>query len=147
MLTEEERERFVEFYRQIGDNIRTHGQHVQGVGASPPFFYTIGNAGAGLPELLMIGAFPLDIVMPALNIIGHNMREAGKAPEPGLLDIDWTYPFKLRECTPRARRDFTIQAGQFYRREDYRVMQVMLCDKAGRYQDDDACTLAKVELP
>lgn len=38
-----------------------------------------------------------------------------------------------------ARRNYTIQAGQFYGHEDYEVQQILFPDRSGRYLDDPRC--------
>lgn len=129
--------------REIRKNIEIRAQHVFAVfpdGArTPGFAYTIGNVIRGLPELLIIGSFPPTFAATILNELGDKMREDGRPLPEDLVDIAWTYPFKVRRAGPSARSRFTIQAGQYWRTEDYDVLQVMICDREGRYPGDEGC--------
>ncbi|MCV9964195.1 DUF4262 domain-containing protein [Pararhizobium sp. BT-229] len=130
--------------RDVRNNILLAGQHIQAVfprvgGTGDTFFYTIGNAERGLPELLLIGGFRPEIAMHMLNEIAQYMRERGKAPEEGFLDIGWTLPFKVRKAGGNVRTEYTAQAGEYLGHERYEVIQVMICDGEGRYPGDDGC--------
>lgn len=132
--------------RAVRNNIEMAGQHIQGVfprrgEEGNSFFYTIGNAERGLPELLLIGNLPNHIAVVALNEIGQYMRERGKQPAEGLLDIGWSFPFKVRIAGGDVRSVFTVQAGKYLGHEGYDVVQVMICDKDGRYPGDEGCQL------
>ena len=128
----------------ISDNINMHGQHLFGIfptedGQEPAFFYTIGNALKGLPELLLVGNFPPNIASGILNDFGQKMREDNKPLVEGLVDIGWSFPFKVRNAGGDVRDRFTIQAGRFLDREDYDVQQIMVCDPEGKYPGDEGC--------
>lgn len=132
--------------RAVRNNIEMAGQHIQGVfpvigDEGHCFFYTIGNAARGLPELLLIGNLPDRIAVQAMNEIGQYMRERGKQPDEGLLDIGWSFPFKIRNAGGDVRSRYTVQAGQYLGHEGYDVVQVMICDKEGRYPGDEGCQL------
>lgn len=128
----------------IEANIKAAGQHIYGIfdpeQKQDSFAYTVGNASQGFPELLIIGNFPSRIMMMILNAVGTHMRNAAAPIEEGMLDIDWTFPFKIRKAGDRAKADFTIQAGQYLGHEDYEVLQVMICDKNGKYPGDEGIT-------
>ncbi|MCS4088447.1 DUF4262 domain-containing protein [Rhizobium sp. BK176] len=127
--------------RVMRNNILMAGQHIQAVfgDKGERFFYTIGNAELGLPELLLIGNFPDQFAAQALNEIGQYMRGRGKPPAEGLLDIGWTMPFKVRNAGGNVRTEFTAQAGEYLGHERYAVVQVMICDRDGRYPGDPGC--------
>jgi hypothetical protein len=132
--------------RRIRSDILLAGQTIQAVfprigETGTPFFYTIGNAELGLPELLLIGGFPNVIVMRMLNELGQYMRERGKALDEGMLDIGWTFPFKIRKAGGEVKTEYTAQAGEYLGHERYDVLQVMICDAEGRYPGDDGCQL------
>jgi hypothetical protein len=135
-----------DFKKAIRTNIERVGQHIQGVFPLAGedgvcFFYTVGNADRGLPELLLIGNLPQHIAVVALNEVGQYMRERGKQPAEGLLDIGWSFPFKIRHAGGDVRAKYTFQAGQYLGHEGYDVLQVMVCDKEGRYPGDKDCQL------
>lgn len=130
------------FQETIQHNIDTAGQHLFGIfptvkDPGTPFIYTIGNSLLGLPELLIIGNFTPNILGHALNELGKAMRSAGEPFDEGMVDIDWSFPFKLRKTGPLAKSEYTIQAGQYLGHEDYTVMQVMICDPSGLYPGDE----------
>lgn len=131
--------------------VETCGQAVQGVFPSKgedftQFFYTIGNAGRGLPELLVIGALRRETALELLNTLGGIMRDRGHPYEDGLVDIGWNFPVKFRTAGPSAREKYTVQAGEFLGNEDYSVQQVMICDREGRFPGDENCAL-EVDRP
>ena len=128
-------------HEDIAENIRRAGQHIAAVfprrgESGEHFFYTIGNAERRLPELLLIGNFSPEIVMHALNLLAEKMRKSEKPLPEGMVDIGWNLPFKVRKAGPAARADYTCQVDRYYRGVDYDVLQVMFCDRKGRYQDD-----------
>jgi hypothetical protein len=136
------------FYEGIRQDIAAYGQRMMGVmrtaDAPPefvPFTYTIGNHERGLPELLLIGNFDHGVVGYLLNTLGKQQRDRGKAFEPDeLVDTGGEFPVKMMlPDLDVVRRDFTIQVGQYYRHEGYQVLQVLLCDKQGRYPGHPDC--------
>lgn len=138
----------------ILQSIQSHGQHLQGVFPTkddPPgtqgFIYTIGMAEKQLPELLVIGSFPPEVIGTMMNHMCHLMREQGEGWQDGIVEIDWSVPVKVRLCGPRAREEYTIQCGAFYNHDAYQVLQVMICDKNGVYQDEAGCAYGKVDTP
>jgi hypothetical protein len=124
----------------IQDNITraigTHGHSVVGV---PGFAYTIGLQKDKLPELLIVGNFDNHLLGMALNDLAKIMRERGSPLPEGEFDMDWSVLVKIRKAGPKAKTDFTIQAGQYFDTEDYDVLQVMLPDKAGKFPGDEGC--------
>lgn len=128
---------------EVQANIDRTGQHIFGIFGGPGdgdgWFYTIGNANRGLPELLLIGSFPPALGNRILNDLGTLMRERGVSFDEGLLDIDWSFPFKIRKAGGDVRDRFTIQAGQYLGHENYEVLQVMICDRNGKYPGDAGC--------
>jgi Domain of unknown function (DUF4262) len=49
------------------------------------------------------------------------------------------FPAKIVNASRRAQDDYTIQAGQHFGHEDYRVLQVLIPDRNGRFPDDPEC--------
>lgn len=128
--------------RAVQQNIDAFGQHlfqVFGDADSSAFAYTIGNAGQGLPELLLIGNFPTNISAALLNELGAKMREDGRPLSVGLVDIGWSVPVKTRIAGPAARARFTIQASQYFGHDTYGVLQVMVCDETGKFPGEEGC--------
>lgn len=128
---------------QVRKNIEKSGQHLFGVFGPTKnecFMYTVGNANAGLPELLCIGSFDPQVIGAMLNQMGDMQRRAGKAFEEGFVDIDWTIPVKVRKASGDVNERFTIQAGQYLGHENYTVLQVMICDWQGKYPGDEGVT-------
>ncbi len=129
--------------REVRGNIEAHGQHVFIIFPEsirkPGFAYTIGNTARGLPELLLIGSFPPALAGRVLNELGAKMREDGRPLPEGLVDIGWSYPFRIRKAGPAARSRFTIQVGRHLGHENYEVLQVMICDVGGHYPGEKGC--------
>lgn len=131
----------LDFNTAIARNIEQAGQHLWGIfdpdGEKPAFCYSVGNALVGLPELLLIANMPQHFQGRILNEIAEHQRQTGKPLEEGLLDIDWTFPFKIRKCTDAAKAKFTVQTGHYLGREDYDLLQVMICDPEGKYPGEE----------
>lgn len=141
----------MDYAKSVTDNIRDSGWHLQGVFPTkaddgPAFVYSIGIGRMFGIELLCIGNFPPNIVAAMLNTVASKFVVDNEVTMDGMLDIGWNCPMKLRRCGPRAKEDYTIQVGTFFK-EPYEVIQVMLCDKHGVYQDDERCEFGKVDMP
>ena len=130
----------------VSRNISTHGQHLVQVLLTEndpdnalPFVYSIGNHERGLPELLILGHAD-DDHMWILNFLGDLQRNRGKPFHHGeLVSVGGTLPVKLVTTGPIGREEYAVQVGVYYGTEQYTVMQVLLCDPAGRYPDDPEC--------
>jgi len=132
-----------DYYAAIRQNIEESGQHLQGVFPTvddpcTPFIYTIGNALSDLPELIIVGNFEPRVVAMILNEVGEIMRKSGE-PLPDVVDVGGTFPIHVREASDKAKSEWTIQAGQYLRREDYKVQQLLLCDPTGVYPGEPGC--------
>lgn len=128
---------------QVQKNIDTAGQHLFGIfgvdEGDVGFTYTIGNGNRDLPELLLIGNYPQHLAVAILNELGAKQREEGRPLPEGMLDIGWSYPFKIRKASDVAKERFTIQATNYFGHADYDVLQVMICDPKGLYPGDHGC--------
>lgn len=130
-----------EFIAKAQMNILEHGLHIQGVGSSPTepsFCYTIGNCEKGYPELLLIGNFnPCDIAT-ILNILSVNMIETREIPD-GMVKPweDAQYPVLARKASEVARKKYTILVDDVVAIRNYDVIQIVLCDKEGKYPGDE----------
>jgi hypothetical protein len=134
-------------HRNIEGDIRRCGRSVLCIYAEadePAFAYTVGNAIAGLPELLVIGTSDGAF----LNTLSQKMIERGAAFDNGeVVNLGGKYPVKIIDADQRARNDYTIQAGQYHDHENYRVQQVLLCDRSGRFPDEPECQRPYSTIP
>jgi hypothetical protein len=142
-----------EFYENVQRKIDEHGRSVVSVFPSPTslaFAYTIGNHLKNLPELLIvINLHPEQSVM-LLNEWSEQMIERGRefadgeliraSPEDDLM-------VRAAHCRPEAKSRYTVQAGQFFEHEDYRVTQIILCDPKGRFPGDPHCARGYSDQP
>ncbi len=137
------------FYEGIAGDIQRHGRAVICVGGDkdePPFAYTIGNSSVGLPELLILGTAkgaPLN----ALSDIMAKRKAAFADNE--LVDLGGRVPVKVITVTDlaRARADYTVQAGEYFRHDDYAVQQVLMPDRSGRFPDEPGCRAPYATIP
>ena len=136
------------FYDRIAKHINQHGWRLQGVFGDEenfPFFYTIGNHQIGLPELLMIGS---DRDADVLNWVCDKLRTNKRSFRDGELIYGYTkLPLKSLNAGDEAKREYTIQVGQYYETEDYSVQQIVIPDKSGRYPDDPRCDVPYCLVP
>lgn len=127
---------------RIAENIRRYGLHVMGVMPAPQegkpgFAYTIGNALAGLPELLLIGNLAMEASASILNELSKRMADT-KAPLRETESLGGQFPVRTRFCSSAAHDEWTIQAAVYLGHNEFQVMQVILCDPEGRYPGDAA---------
>lgn len=125
----------------VQQNIDRHGQHVFAVFPDkngPGFAYTVGNANLGLPELLIIGNFVPHTSAGILNQLGQQMRDAG-VPLAGDISLGGRFPVRIRQTRADVRSRYTIQAGRYLGHERYDVLQLLLCDRDGRYPGEAGC--------
>lgn len=123
-----------EYLGQLASVVEEHGWAVQGVGASPPFAYTVGLTECGAPELLMVG-LPFTTMQTLLNDLARPVKEAARRYAPGerVPEILRDYDVVIRgPIDPRAGEMF--QAINLYGEID--AVQVLWPDKEGRYPDE-----------
>lgn len=138
----------------IRQNILKYGQHIVLVQRSDgdppdfqPFVYTIGNNDAGLPELLLIGDAD-EVYGRIVNILGQIQRERGTPFTVGeLVDFTATLPARIIDAGRKGRKEYAVQAGVYYGRQDIAVMQVLLPDRNGRYPGDPDCEAPYCKQP
>jgi hypothetical protein len=135
-------DRFVVMHKKIEATIQEYGQSIQAVFSgedddAPPFMYTIGNYGHGLPEFIVVGATDRG---PALNQLAEIQRDKGEALYGDITLAEGGLPVRLVDCSSHAVRDvLTVQVGQHYRTERYAVTQILLPDDEGRFPGDPEC--------
>ena len=130
----------------IAGHIQDFGQHlitVQSAVGDPldfqPFVYTIGNHGLGLPELLLVGAIG-NTQSRILNIFGEMQRGRGSPFLHGeSVDFTAKYPALICDAGQIGRDEYAVQAGVYYRTDDFKVRQVLLSDQNGCYPGDPRC--------
>jgi hypothetical protein len=138
-----------EFHTDTAEHIREYGRSIisvfDGEGDEIPFAYTIGNTERGLPELLVIGTTKAYF----LNNLSQLMIDRGSPFKDGeLVDLGGKYPVRISLTNDgRAQDDYTIQAGQYYGTEEYPVLQVLLCDKEGRFPGEAECQRPYCDVP
>lgn len=128
-----------EFHEQVAEVIARVGRQVIGVIDNPPFAYTIGNTlhDPPHPELLVIGTSDNRM----LNALSEMVVERGRPfDHMELVDLGGKFPVRILQAGSRARREYTIQAGQHLGQEDYAIMQVLLPDQQGRFPGDPGCS-------
>ena len=135
-----------EFHRNVDNDIRRHSRSVVCVGkrcddcddGSPSFAYTIGNW-PRFPELLIIGTADGRV----LNTLSDMMIKRGVTFADGeLVNVGGTLPVKIINADHRAQDEYTIQAGQHFGHENYRVLQALIPDRNGRFPGDPECPAA-----
>lgn len=130
-----------DIYAAIERNIARSGQHLFLIfadGETPAYFYTVGNALRGLPELLLIGNIPPRVAGGIVNELGQRMRGTGR-PLEGDIEVGGRFPVRLRRASAEARQAYTLQAGRYFRHEEYDVLQILLCDPGGIYPGEPGC--------
>ena len=131
-----------DLFRSIGNTIAKDKRVIMAIAKSrkePAFFYTIGNQEKQLPELLIIGNFKSSDICGILNVLSDYMLEDGAYKSGDPINLGGEYPLLIYSANETAKKDYTVQAGQFYANEDYDVMQVILPDKKGIYPPDPKC--------
>jgi hypothetical protein len=129
-------ERWAAMHRTTAENIARHGRSLIGVVGDTPFSYTIGHYARELPELLVIGTARAGF----LNALGDMQAERGE-PLLGDVSIGGQFPLRLVAVRDEARvkDEFTCQVFNFYRTEGYKVTQVLIPDKHGRFPGEAGC--------
>lgn len=132
-----------DFYGKMAQTIADEKRQliaVSGDKKGKPFTYTIGNQEKGYPELLLIGIAD-DQSGHLLNLLSDRMLEQRRPYHDGeLVTLEGAkFALQIWEATKVAHVQYTVQAGQFYGAEDYRVQQVVVPDDKGRFPTDPVC--------
>jgi hypothetical protein len=113
------------------------------------FSYTVGNQAHGLPELLVIGTSRGTY----LNQLSEQMLTQGRAFDHGEVinvspgDHGEKYRVKIVNASRKANKEYTIQAGQHFENEDYKVQQIILSDEEGRFPGEEGCAKGFASIP
>lgn len=122
------------FYNGIAENVRRTGRHILCIPGN--FSYTIGNHLKGYPELVMTMPLSMSQTMMVLNDLSSLQMERGRPfADEEVVSLGGEVSLKVIEVGSYAKREFTIQAGQFMKTEDYRVFQVLVPDTNGNFPD------------
>jgi Domain of unknown function (DUF4262) len=135
-------ERWQRLHEDIAHYIRTDGRMLIAVpDGKPPFSYTIGNQARGLPELLVIGTSRGTY----LNEMSERMITQGRAfdhcevIDTGPGEHGEKYRIKIVNASREANEEYTCQAGFYFGTEDYKVQQIILSDREGRFPGEEGC--------
>lgn len=130
----------LDFYKRIAGIIAEHGHTVVGVGdGERSFFYSIGLWQRRLPELLLVLPLPFRDGQQAVNSAAALLKQREHAFAEGQeLNIDFNVPVRAHTPTDLGfvRREYTIQAGQYWGTQDYLVQQIIFPDKAGKFPNE-----------
>jgi hypothetical protein len=146
-----------QFYDETTANVERDGRTIIGVFPCEgddgfPFAYTIGNAinltnpnRYQLPELLVIGTANAGF----LNVLSQMMIDADAPFEDGAIVLmpGARLPVKVIAANGAARTEYAIQAGEYFGRDDYPIMQVLMPDRSGRFPDEAGCAAPFSALP
>lgn len=124
--------------------IKEYGWAVQHVmadpeGTVPPFTYTVGLTGFGLPEVIMF-AMPPDAAHTLLNRMAAEATFAGLALASGTVLTDWlSGGYELTLVDVKDPTEHLTMACYVYEREDrpVRAVQAVWQDKEHRYPWED----------
>jgi hypothetical protein len=127
--------------------IARYGWVVQGVfdvdGKQPSFAYTIGLAAKGQPEIIVFG-LPAKLMHLFLNMLGRRfVRDGVPQLDVDLDDVADGLPARLVPV-PRAVAD-SYMVDTLARHPDYTAVQMVWCDRNGRFPWDAGCDTALIK--
>jgi hypothetical protein len=129
-----------QYMANIRQIIKKHpaGIAVQGVGAgpdSPGYAYTIGLLERHGFELIVF-LLPMQYATMIFNSIARSLKEGVElTPDVPMHDQPWiaNWPALFKQCQPELLDDRVGIAQRYHRRADFPVLQLVLCDKSGRF--------------
>jgi hypothetical protein len=122
---------------RIGRDVKEFGHSVIAVqDGDQSFYYTVGRAKRGLPELLLLCPLTAETGQDLLNTLSEQMPVAVVSGE--RVSLGGQHPVMILDAAPRAKTKYT-RVAQVFNQGNYRVQQVVLCDAAGRFPPDPAC--------
>lgn len=144
-ITKDKIERFGHILLGVFDTVDEFPGDTSEIGQAP-FIYTIGMAADDLPEFLILGAASNAFGI-VLNDLCQRARANGAFQDGQLVSLGGNYPVRIIDADDRAQRFYTIQAGQYWQRQDYRVQQVLVPDKQGRFAGEPGCSEPYCNVP
>jgi hypothetical protein len=149
-------ERLAKIRAHQHDLIDKHGNYVQQVfggedQTTPPFFYSVGAAQHGLPDVLISGALPAEIAMHLINDTLQNWRDHGlKIGIRSEADKDYNFNLSINivelEVNVELTDTWVVQAECFYennpsymKREAHvpAYVQILLPDPQGKLPHEE----------
>jgi len=115
---------------RITDFVEMGQWMVIGVGGDPIFTYTVGLHHKNLPELIMVGLNP-NIAMHILNDCGHMMVDNGPFKHGTQIDELANMPTIIVDV--EQKQDYAIQAFNHYKHWDFKLQQLVMPDRKGRF--------------
>jgi hypothetical protein len=143
------------FIESLQTNIEKHGHTFLYVGAGehgePPFFYTLGLANRGWPELLLIGPMPPTTAQSLLNSVIDLWKER-EAAYTGILE-DFILirdggkaRARLNLVDRRVAHTYTVQVANVLKIGDkYEVVQLLWPDQSGVLPDEEGFALPDLQ--
>ena len=132
-----------EFYAKVGDVIAREKRQIISVKGGKhhfDFVYTIGNQEKNLPELLLIGDRSDHAVRLLILLSDKMIEQKGPFEDEEIVQVTSGLSVKLIDAKdPIAKMEYTVQAGIFYKCEDYKVQQVVVPDAAGKWPEEAEC--------
>lgn len=128
----------------IDANIKTYGQAViacartKEVPEAVPYMYTIGLRARGQPELIFVGEASPDMG-GLINKICESLKLHIRFHDNMRVGIGTRHPFKLLTVGMKAKSQMQHCAA-YWKTLDFDVMQIIMCDKEGRWPGDPDCS-------
>lgn len=126
-------------FNKIKDSVQSGHWMVIGVGAShsedyPHYCYTVGLHSHGLPEIILFG-LPMETGQSILNTAADQVLNNGTAlPHGTQLDKVASKPLVLVDVPESEKKyELTNMVRQYYRSTNYRLQQLVMPDKQGRF--------------
>lgn len=121
--------------KRIADYVEVGQWMIIGVGDSnkePTFTYTVGLHHKNLPELIMVGLNP-ELAMYILNDCGDMMVDNGPFKHGTQIDELANMPTIIIDVPKVQKQDYAIQAFNHYKHWDFKLQQLVMPDKKGRF--------------
>jgi hypothetical protein len=125
---------------RIAADIRRVGHSVMGIlplkddpNRHIPFFYTVGRHSKHLPELLLVAKLSGEQGMDIANAVAALQGTSGFM-QGQLVPLGGKYPVLIIDAVdPAVKEEYTRCVHAFYGVDDYRVQQIILPDREGRF--------------
>lgn len=122
---------------------------VQAVAGDPPWAYTIGlyeRYGFELIVCLLPPEHATGIFNNIAKSLADGVQLTPDVPMHGMNWIHGDYPMLFKRCHPQLLGDMVNVAKAYHGVEDLPVLQLVLCDKQGRFPGEDSYSIARQPL-